>query len=113
MESLAYLGVLAFIVVGSCWLELVLRTRVLRRARRLVLSLAPVIAVFVIWDAYAIASGHWWFDADRTTGLLLPGDIPVEELLFFVVVPLAGVLTLEAVRSARGWTVGDEPGGQR
>lgn len=112
MENLAYLGVLAFIVAGSCWLELVLRTRVLRRARRLVLALAPVIVVFVVWDAYAIAAGHWWFDAERTTGLLLPGDIPVEELLFFVVVPLAGVLTLEAVRSARGWTVGDEPGGR-
>jgi lycopene cyclase domain-containing protein len=110
VEQLAYLGVLAFIVAGSCWLEVVLRTRVLRRARRLVLSLAPVLALFLVWDAYAIASGHWWFDPERTTGVVLPADIPIEELLFFVVVPLAGVLTLEAVRSARGWTVGDEPG---
>lgn len=113
MEQLAYLGVLLFIVVGSVWLELVLRTRVLRRWRRLLLSVAPVLAVFLIWDAYAIASGHWTFASERTTGIVLPGSIPLEELLFFLVVPLAGVLTLEAVRSARGWSVGDEPGERR
>jgi lycopene cyclase domain-containing protein len=110
VEQLAYLGVLLFIVVGSVWLEVVLRTRVLRRWRRLLLAVAPVLAVFLIWDAYAIASDHWTFDAERTTGVVLPAAIPLEELLFFLVVPLAGVLTLEAVRSARGWTVGDEPG---
>jgi hypothetical protein len=32
----------------------------------------------------------------------------VEEVLFFVVVPTAGLLTLEAVRSATGWSAGDE-----
>jgi hypothetical protein len=32
----------------------------------------------------------------------------LEELLFFIVVPVASVLTLEAVRRVRGWTVGDE-----
>ena len=35
--------------------------------------------------------------------------LPLEEVLFFVVVPLASVLTLEAVRSARPhWPAGDE-----
>ncbi len=104
----SYLAVLAFVVVGSGWLELVLRTRVYRRWRRLALAVAPVMAVFVGWDLYAIARGHWTFDAERTSGIELPGGVPLEELLFFVVVPLAAILTLEAVRSAKGWTVGDE-----
>jgi lycopene cyclase domain-containing protein len=109
MERFAYLGVLAAIVVGSGWLEIVVRTRVLRRARRLVLTLIPVLAVFLVWDAYAIENGHWTFDPDRMTGVLLPAGVPLEELLFFVVVPFASILTLEAVRSVRGWRVGDEP----
>lgn len=46
MEQFAYLAVLAGIVVGSVWLEVVVRTRVLRRTRRLLLTLAPVLAVF-------------------------------------------------------------------
>ncbi|MEO8107067.1 MAG: lycopene cyclase domain-containing protein [Actinomycetes bacterium] len=113
MPRLAYFGVLVFIVVGSGWLEVVMRTNVLRRSRRFVLALAPVLALFLIWDAYAIAAGHWTFDPDRTTGVTLLGSIPLEELVFFVVVPFAAVLTLEAVRSARGWSVGDEPPGEQ
>ena len=111
MEQLAYLAVLAAIALGSIWLEVVARTRVLRRTRRLVLSIAPVLVVFLLWDAYAIDAAHWTFDPERVTGLELPGAIPVEELLFFVVVPFASILTLEAVRAVRGWPVGDEPTG--
>lgn len=108
MQHWAYLAVLLGIVIGSLWLEFALRTRVLRRARRLLLAVAPVLAFFLLWDAYAIEQGHWTFDPNRITGISAWG-IPIEEVLFFVVVPLASILTLEAVRSARGWPVGDEP----
>jgi lycopene cyclase domain-containing protein len=108
MQHWAYLAVLLGIVLGSLWLEFALRTRVLRRARRLLLAVAPVLAFFLLWDAYAIEHGHWTFDTERLIGIDVWG-VPVEEALFFVVVPLASILTLEAVRSARGWRVGDEP----
>ncbi len=108
MTRLTYLGVMAFVVVGSGWLEVFLRTRVARRWRRLALSLAPVVVVFYAWDAYAISRGHWTFDPARVTGVTLPGGVPLEELVFFLVVPVASVLTFEAVRSVRGWPVGDE-----
>lgn len=111
MSRFAYLGVLLFVVFGTAWLEVLLRARVYRRWRRLLLTLLPVVVVFVIWDVYAIASGHWSFDPAQTTGLLLPGDLPLDELLFFVVIPIAALLTLEAVRSVKRWEVGDEPAG--
>jgi hypothetical protein len=41
--------------------------------------------------------------------VLLPGGVPLVELLFFVVVPGAAIMTLEAVRVVRRWRVGDEP----
>lgn len=107
MGHLSYLAVLCFIICGTVWLEYFLRTRVLRRALRLFVSVAPVLGVFVVWDVYAIASGHWSFSEELTTGLVV-GDLPLEEILFFIVVPVASILTLEAVRSARGWKVGDE-----
>ncbi|MBI1377589.1 MAG: lycopene cyclase domain-containing protein [Frankiales bacterium] len=110
MGHLAYLGVLALVVIGSTWLEVALRTRVLSRWRRLLLTIGPVLVVFSLWDAYAVSAGHWSFDPARTTGVTV-GDVPLEELLFFVVVPVASLLTLEAVRSARRWEVGDEPPG--
>jgi len=108
----SYIGVLAFILVGTLWLEVLLRTRVLRRWRRLVLSIVPVAVLFCLWDIYAIASGHWDFDIAHITGVYLLGDLPIDEVLFFVVVPLAGILALEGVRSAKrgraGWEAGDE-----
>jgi lycopene cyclase domain-containing protein len=108
MTHLSYLGVLSFVLGGTLWLEFVVRTRVFRRLRRLMLSVVPVAAAFVLWDLYAISRGQWTFDPERVTGVELVGDLPLEELLFFLVIPLAAVLTLEAVRSVRGWTVGDE-----
>lgn len=108
---LAYLVVLALCLVGTAPLEIVLGTRVYARWRRLLLTLAPVALVFVTWDVLAIQAGHWGYDAAQTTGLAL-GVVPVEELAFFVVVPVCAILTLEAVRAVKrgrpGWEVGDE-----
>ncbi len=106
--KLAYLGVLAFILLATGWLEIVLRTRVYRRWKRLLITIAVPVVVFVIWDIYAISQDHWGFDPDTTTGFVLPGNLPIEELLFFIVIPIASVLSLEAVRSVKSWPVGDE-----
>jgi lycopene cyclase domain-containing protein len=104
----SYVAVLVFVLVGSMWLEFALRTRVFKRPRRLLLTVLPVTLPFLVWDAYAISQGHWWFDTDRILGVYLPGEIPLDELLFFIVIPIASILTLEAVRSVRGWPAGDE-----
>ncbi len=95
--------------MGSIWLEFVLNTRVLARWRRLLAAVACVVPVFVAWDLYAIARGHWSFDPRSVTGVRLPGHLPVEEIVFFLVIPFAAILTFEAVRSVRpDWLAGDE-----
>lgn len=109
MRHLGYLAVLAACLIGTAPLELFLRTRVYARWPRLLVTLLPVVVVFYSWDVFAIAHGHWDFDPASTTGVRLPGRVPVEELLFFVVVPVCAVLTFEAVRAVKGWPVGDEP----
>lgn len=112
MAAWSYLAVMAFIFAGTVWLEFALRTRVYRRWRRLLLTVLPVAVVFALWDVYAIGAGHWWFDESMITGVRLPGDLPVDEVVFFLMVPIAAVLTLEAVRSATGLPVGDEERGE-
>lgn len=112
LSNFAYVGVLVFVLVGSLWLEVVLRTHVFARWRRLLLVLVIVVWPFLLWDAYAIAQGHWWFDTSRILGIYLPGGIPLDELLFFIVIPIASILTLEAVRSVKGWFVGDGSDGE-
>ncbi|HEX6968533.1 MAG TPA: lycopene cyclase domain-containing protein [Micromonosporaceae bacterium] len=109
MARLTYLAVLAGCLAAALWLEPVLRVNVLRRRRRLLLTLLPVVVLFVGWDLAAIAAGHWSFDPAQTLGVRLPGDLPLEELLFFLVVPVCTVLGFEAVRAVLGWSAGDEP----
>ncbi len=104
---LIYLLVLLGCLVGTAPLEVLLRTRVYARWRRLLPTLLPVFVVFTLWDVLAIRAGHWSYDPRQTTGLHL-GNVPIEELLFFVVIPTCSILALEAVRAVKGWRVGDE-----
>ena len=112
MSHLSYFGVLVVCATASLSLEYFMRTRVLLRTRRLVMALIPSIIVFSAWDMYAIAREHWTFNPKMMTGIETIGHIPIEEIAFFVVIPLCSILTLEAVRSAWHWKVGDEAGSE-
>ncbi len=104
-----YLAVLAACVLGTLPLELVLHTRVYAQWRRLLAVLVAVIVVFGAWDVLAIRDGWWRYDSAQIVGTTLPGRLPVEELLFFVVIPTCAILTLEAVRARKPqWRIGDE-----
>jgi lycopene cyclase domain-containing protein len=110
VRHVVYLLVLAGCVIGTLPLEVLLHVRVYARWRRLVTSLLPVVIVFGLWDLWAAASRTWRYDARYLVGVYLPGRLPIEELLFFIVVPTCAILTLEAVRARRpGWLIGDEP----
>ena len=62
VRHLIYLAVLAGCLIGTAPLELYLRVRVYARWKRLLLTLAPVVVVFVAWDLYAISRHHWSYD---------------------------------------------------
>jgi lycopene cyclase domain-containing protein len=110
MSHLLYLALLAGCLLGTAVVEVRLGTRVYARWRRLLLALLPTVVVFVTWDLYAIAQRQWTYGPQWVTGIRLPGRLPIEELLFFLVVPTCAVITLEAVRRRRpGWVIGDEP----
>lgn len=109
MSHLTYLAVLVCCLLGTLPLELVLRTRVYARWHRWLLALAPTLVVFIAWDLYAIAAGHWTYDLTMMTGVLLPGRLPLDEVLFFAVTPTCAILAFEAVRAVKRWPVGDEP----
>lgn len=97
---------IAFTIIGSFWLEIFLKVGVLRRIKRAILAIAPISFLFIAWDAYAIRSGHWKFDEEQILGIFGPFCIPLEEYLFFIVVPIAAIMTIEAVRRVKkDWPV--------
>ena len=98
MDQYQYLLLMGACVVLTLPLEFVFGARVWRRPRRLLAALVPTVLVLSVWDVAAIGRDHWSYSDRYTTGWLVPGDLPVEELVFFVVIPVCGLLTLEAVR---------------
>jgi lycopene cyclase domain-containing protein len=95
-----YLVVLAACVLVTLPLEFA-GARVYRQPRRLARAVLPVALVFLVWDALAIAAGVWDFAPGRVTGIRAPFAVPLEEVLFFVVIPICGVLTYEMVELTR------------
>jgi lycopene beta-cyclase len=99
VDRFQYMMLMGACVLVTLPLEFVFDARVWRRPRRLAVALGPVLAVFVTWDLWATGSGTWGFDPDYTVGVTLPGGMPIEELVFFTVVPTCALLTLESVRN--------------
>ncbi|MGA4669915.1 lycopene cyclase domain-containing protein [Propionibacteriaceae bacterium Y1923] len=96
MDQWQYLILLGACVLVTIPLEVVLGARVWRSPRRLVLSMIPMLVVFGVWDVLGIVRGHWWYEPRYMSGIHL-GPLPLEELLFFIVIPICGLLTYEAV----------------
>ncbi len=98
MDRYQYLLLMAACAAITLPLEFVFRARVYRRPRRLVRAMWLPVLLFLAWDIVAIARGHWDFVDRYVTGWEIPGGVPVEELAFFVVIPLCALLTFEASR---------------
>lgn len=99
MRQFSYLAVLVACLVATVPLEWLVGARVLAHGRRLALTLAIAAAPFLAWDLYAVSQDHWSFDAEQTIGAEVPGGLPVEEVAFFGVIPLAILFSFEAVRA--------------
>jgi lycopene cyclase domain-containing protein len=96
-----YLIVLGLCLLITAPLEL-FGNGVYRQGRRLACAVAPLAAVFLVWDALAIAARVWKYNRDYIIGIDLPPPIPIEEVLFFVVIPVCALLTYNAVTSILG-----------
>lgn len=97
MERGEYLLLMGLCLLITLPLELLLGARVWRRPRRLLRVLAPLVVAYSVWDVVMIRLGSWDYSTEATTGVMLPFEMPLEELVFFIVIPICGLLTLEAV----------------
>lgn len=102
VDAFQYLALMGACLLLTLPLEFVFQARVYRRPWRLLRALVPVLAIFGLWDAFAIARGHWDFAERYVTGWHVPGSIPFEELVFFLVIPICAILTFEASRRNLG-----------
>ena len=57
-------------------------------------SIAIVGITYILWDALATYRGDWWFNNNYLIGIKILG-LPIEEILFFIVVPFACIFIYE------------------
>jgi lycopene cyclase domain-containing protein len=103
LDRFQYLILMGICLVLTLPLELVLGARVWRQPRRLAAALLPTAAIFIVWDLIAVAREHWSFNPEYTTGWEILPDFPIDEVVFFLAVPICALLTLEAVRNVLAW----------
>ena len=97
MRHLTYLALLAGCFLVTAPLDRIYRMRVFARPGRLLLAVLPGALLFGGWDVYAISRHSWSYDQVWMSGVILPGRLPLEEALFFLVIPVAAILTYQSV----------------
>ncbi|RKY32131.1 MAG: lycopene cyclase domain-containing protein [Candidatus Omnitrophota bacterium] len=68
-----------------------------RKPRALIYSLSLILLIFGGWDIFATWRGHWSFDPEGVWGIKII-NLPVEEALFFIVIPYCCLFTWEAIK---------------
>ncbi|MEM4554521.1 MAG: lycopene cyclase domain-containing protein [Candidatus Anstonellaceae archaeon] len=86
---------LAFVFFSSLLIAWLAKVKI--DFRRFALAVAPVALVFLAWDIFAVERGHWKFGLEYMLGIVVANQ-PIEEVLFFVVIPLFYVVVWEVVK---------------
>lgn len=97
MAQFQYLMVLAFI--GSCavFVNFGFKLRISSKWKLFLMTDVVILVIYLAWDFWAVSKGSWYFDREQTVGLYLFSRLPIEEVLFFIIVPLMVVLTYLAL----------------
>ena len=95
--NIEYFIVLAVSLAGPLALSFSKEMDIWKYPARLLLSIGIPFIVFLIWDIIVTARGHWSFNTSYTTGFNIV-NLPVEEVLFFIVIPFCGIFTWESVK---------------
>lgn len=86
MFRMEYLIILLFWLIVAAALHYRYRLKLYRNARQMVVTVGFYFIVGVGWDMIGASRGQWTFDYENLLGLSA-GVLPVEELLFMLIVP--------------------------
>ena len=92
-----YLFVLIFISICAVGVNFGFRLHITRSCRIFLATDAAVLLIYTAWDIYAVKHHNWSFDPQQIWGVNIGGTLPIEEILFFVIVPLMTILSYIAL----------------
>lgn len=88
---LVLVGTLAFARAFSISLSI-------KQKKSIIFSLVITTILFSLWDTLAVARGHWSFNPETVLGIWF-GNLPLEEILFFIIIPFFGIVLYELFRT--------------
>ncbi|MGE5313642.1 MAG: lycopene cyclase domain-containing protein [Acidobacteriota bacterium] len=97
MHKYEYFIVLALTLAGPLCFSMSRRISFYAHPARLLAAIGLPFALFTAWDSVAAARGHWNFNPEYITSIMIV-NLPVEEILFFIVIPFAAIFTWECVK---------------
>jgi len=92
-----YLIILIFSLVGPLALSFEKNLRLYRRWKYLIPAILITMLIFVTWDIIFTHQGHWFFNPMYNSGIYI-NKLPLEEYLFFLVIPYACAFSFYAVQ---------------
>jgi len=104
MTHLSYLAVIVFVAICAFSINWGFGLRIGKRWRELILTEFAIVIIYLSWDTWAIAKKNWFFDTHQIVNIDVLPKVPLEELLFFIVVPLTIILSYQALLKLTGWS---------
>lgn len=71
--------------------------KIYRNIRALLETLFLILAIFGAWDIFATFRGHWYFNPLKVLPCRIV-NLPLEEVLFFIVIPFCCIFTWEVIK---------------
>ena len=68
-----------------------------RNLRSLFYTISLIVIIFGLWDVFAVWRGHWSFNPNGVWPLRIM-NLPLEEWLFFIIIPFCCIFTWEALK---------------
>jgi lycopene cyclase domain-containing protein len=103
VENLHYAYVLIFVAICAIGVNFGFKLQFSKKFKLFLFTDSLILVTYLIWDFWAVSKGSWYFDSNQILGIMLLGKLPIEEVLFFIIVPLMSILTYLALTKLTGW----------
>lgn len=108
MTHLHYLGVLLFVMLCAGFIATAFKPRAPHFWRTFLYTDSVILVLYLTWDFWAISKKNWFFDSKQILNFNLLPRVPMEEVLFFIIVPFTSILTYLSLKKLTGWRVDSE-----
>ncbi len=94
--QLTYFAILAGSIAGPLALSFDKKVAFYKNWKALFIAIPLPALFFILWDSWFVSKGNWGFAADRNVGFYI-GNLIIEEILFFVLIPYCCVFVYECM----------------